>query len=248
MPGGRAVLSGGVWNAPELDAAYNGGAPLPNLFAGAPEWVTDQVLNLRATQGLLSFCYWWDHGAWYRGESPGADRISAAVPGVWSSRIVAEIVCQVAGDASAERHREAADTLVAAAEAGVVTRNTLSAVFDAPADDIDGAVYQLSLAGRTATVTAPLPRDRAISLVRAYILGRDLDTTGYPLDQLAAERLEVGWLVFVPTEPGELAIGRALFYVADDGVIEQSSSSTPPSLYTEGFEYRFRRRGSAPVS
>lgn len=31
LPGNRAVLSGGVWNATELDTAYNDGVPLPRL-------------------------------------------------------------------------------------------------------------------------------------------------------------------------------------------------------------------------
>ncbi|MGY2062722.1 hypothetical protein ACW9HQ_48215, partial [Nocardia gipuzkoensis] len=134
------------------------------------------------------------------------------------------------------------------AEAGVVTRDALTAVFDDPADDIDAAMYQLSLAGLTATDPEPLPRDQAIALVREHIRGLGVDTTGYPLDELVAERLEVGWMVFVPTEPGEIAIGRAIFYIADDGVIEQSSSSTAPSLYVEGFEQRFRQRESVPIS
>jgi hypothetical protein len=34
----RAVLSGGVWNSPALDTAYNEKAPLPQLYAGAPAW------------------------------------------------------------------------------------------------------------------------------------------------------------------------------------------------------------------
>lgn len=75
LPGDRAVLSGGVWDAPVLDAAYNAGAVMPKLFAGAPDWVADPVLNPRAATGLLSFCYWWEAGQWYRGES-------APIPGV----------------------------------------------------------------------------------------------------------------------------------------------------------------------
>lgn len=242
LPGGRAVLSGGLWNAPELDDAYNNEGDLPDLYAGAPDWVANQVLNPRAAQGMLSFCYWWEHGAWHHGESPGPELISAAIPGVWTPETVADIVCGVSGDEPTEQQRQAADTLVDAAEAGVVTRDTLTALFDDLGDNIDGAMYQLSLAGLTATVPEELPEDQAITLVRKYILDLGVDTTGYPLDQLVAERLEVGWMVFVPTEPGEIAIGRAIFYIADDGVIEQSSSSMPPSAYSTGFEQRFQQR------
>ncbi|WP_263407243.1 hypothetical protein [Nocardia colli] len=248
LPGGRAVLSGGIWNAPELDAAYNDDGELPDLYAGAPDWVANQVLNPRAAQGMLSFCYWWVNDNWYRGESPGAELISAAVPGVWSAETVTDIVCNLLGGETTEHQRQAAATLVAAAEAGVVTRNTLTAVFEESTDNIDGAMYQLSLAGLTATVVEPLSQGQAITLVRQHILGLGVDTTGYPLDELVAERLEIGWMVFVPTEPGEIAIGRAIFYIADDGVIEQSSSSTAPSVYREGFEQRFRQRGSVPAS
>ncbi|MFD6158123.1 hypothetical protein ACFWF7_11000 [Nocardia sp. NPDC060256] len=244
LPGGRAVLSGGVWNAPELDAAYNDDDELPDLYAGAPDWVANQVLNARAAQGMLSFCYWWANGTWHRGESPSADQLSAAVPGVWTAETVVDILCRLSGDEPTEQQREAAATLVDAAEAGVVTRDTLTALFDEPDHNIDGAMYQLSLAGITTTILESLPEDQAITLVRQYILDLGVDTTGYPLDQLVAERLEVGWMVFVPTEPGEIAIGRAIFYIADDGVIEQSSSSMPPSTYSAGFEQRFQERQS----
>ncbi|MBU3068007.1 hypothetical protein KO481_41650 [Nocardia sp. NEAU-G5] len=242
LPGGRAVLSGGVWDAPELDAAYNDGEPMPDVYAGAPEWVANQVLNPRAARGMLSFCYWWDRGSWYRGESPTSDRISAAVPGVWSAQTVADVVCGVVSADPTEEQRTAAANLVAAAEAGVVTRNTLAALFDDPSDDVDGALYQLSLAGLVTAVPVALAQDRAIILVREHIQGLGIDTSRYPLDELVAERLNVGWMVFVPVPEGEIAIGRAIFYIADDGVIEQSSSSTAPSIYIEGFEERFNRR------
>ncbi|MFI5777156.1 hypothetical protein [Nocardia sp. NPDC051570] len=249
LPGGRAVLSGGVWNAPELDEAYNGGAELPNLYAGAPEWVANQVLNPRAARGLLSYCYWWDRGGWYRAEaSPASDQISAAVPGVWTAETVTDVLCGViSADPTAEQ-RSAAANLVAAAEAGVVTRNTLAALFTDPADDLDGALYQLSLAGLVTAVPEPITQQRAIERVREYILGLDIDISRYPVDELVAERLAVGWMVFVPTRPGEIAIGRAIFYIADDGVIEQSSSSVAPSIYAEGFEQRFHQRRTSAAA
>ncbi|MEU7140969.1 hypothetical protein ABZ942_16070 [Nocardia sp. NPDC046473] len=147
LPGGRAALSGGVWNAPELDAAYHAGSGLPDLYAGAPEWVANQVLNPRAARGLMSFCYWWEGDGWYRGDSPSADRLSAAVPGIWTDETVIDVVCGVLSDDPSDELRTAAATLVSAAAAGVVTRDTMAALFDDPNDDIDGALYQLSLAG-----------------------------------------------------------------------------------------------------
>jgi hypothetical protein len=147
LPGGRAVLSGGVWNAPELDDAYNDGTPLPDVYSGAPQWVADPVLNPRSAVGLLSFCYWWDHHAWYRGDSPAADHVRAAVPGVWSAQDVVDILCGVVSIGPTEEVAVAAANLVAAAEAGAVSRHTVIALFDNPLDDIDGALYQLSMAG-----------------------------------------------------------------------------------------------------
>ncbi|UGT60092.1 hypothetical protein [Nocardia asteroides] len=242
LPGGRAVLSGGVWEAPELDAAYNGGEPMPELYAGAPGWVADQVLNPRAARGVLSFCYWWERDSWFRGASAPADRLTTAVPGVWTAETAVDVVCGVVSADPSDRQRAAAANLVAAAESGVVSRGTLAALFDNPSDDLDGALYQLSLAGLVLEIPDELPRDRAIALVREHILGLGVDTSDYPVDQLVAERLSVGWMVFAPTGPGEIAIGRALFYIADDGVIEQSSSSVPPSRYAIGFAERFRDR------
>ncbi|MEV6273930.1 hypothetical protein [Nocardia sp. NPDC051832] len=243
LPGGRAVLSGGVWNAPALDAAYNGGDPLPNLYAGAPEWVANPVLNPRAASGMLSFCYWWEGGRWHRGESPAADRLTEAVPGLWTAETVTNVIAGLVDPEPSDGQRAAVATLVAAAEAGVVTRDTLVSVFgDDGSRDLDSAFYQLTMAGVVSTMPEPITEQTAIDQVRRYITERELDTTGYPLDQLRADRFSCGYMVYVPTSPGEIAIGRALFYIADDGVLEQSSSSIAPSRYIEEFEKRFQER------
>ncbi|MBY8862747.1 hypothetical protein K7711_40200 [Nocardia sp. CA2R105] len=241
LPAGRAVLSGGVWNAPTLDAAYNGGAPLPNLYAGAPDWVADPVLNARAGTGLLSFCYWWEAGRWYRGQSPSAQHCATAVPGIWTADTVAEIIAGVAADAGHGERRAAASALVSAAEAGSVSPEALIDVFGT-GGDIDEARYQLALAGLVPPAPDPLPAEAAIARVRDYITGRQLNTAGYPLSQLIAKRFSVGWMVYVPAPEEELAIGRAIFYLADDGVLEHSSSSIAPARYIAGFEQRFSAR------
>ncbi|WP_330252260.1 hypothetical protein OG874_40270 [Nocardia sp. NBC_00565] len=246
LPGGRAVLSGGVWNAPELDAVYNNGAPLPRLYAGAPGWIANPVLNPRAASGLLTFCYWWEGGRWYRGHSPTADRLSEAVPGIWTSETVAGVVAGLVADEPTDGQRAAVANLVSAAEIGVVTRDTLVEVFgDDGTFDIDSALYQLTLAGATITLPEPISQETAIAQVRQFILDQDMDTTGYPLENLRADRISVGWMVYVPTAPGEISIGRAIFYVADDGVLEQSSSSVAPSVYAVEFEQRFQQRNGS---
>jgi hypothetical protein len=153
LPGGRAVLSGGTWNDPALDDAYNGSGVMPEYFAGAPEWVAGPVLNPRATGGLLSFCYWWDRHGWYRGESPAATHLGEAVPGVWTDDTTVDVVRGLIGTAPAVEQRTAAVALVAAAKAGTVTGRHLVALFGTEAEiDLPGAVYQLTLAGVTADV------------------------------------------------------------------------------------------------
>lgn len=146
LPGGRAVLSGGVWDAPQLRAAYNGHSALPRLYDGAPEWVANPVLNTRAGAGLLSFCYWWEKDGWYRGESPAARELAAAVPGIWTTDSTASVVSGLIADDPSTEQRAAAAALVAAAEQGRVTRELLIETFGAAAD-LDSANYQLLLAG-----------------------------------------------------------------------------------------------------
>ncbi|WP_433520596.1 hypothetical protein ACQPZ2_24525 [Nocardia pseudovaccinii] len=247
LPGGRAVLSGGVWNPPELDAVYNEDAPMPNYYAGAPDWVADPVLNPRAAAGLLSFCYWWEEGRWWRGESPSPERCGSAVPGVWTVGTVVDIVTGQLPDREDTRRRDAADALVSAAQVGIVTRAMVSDVFGEAEDfDIEAVLRQFSIAGVTAReLPQPISAGDAIDRVRTYILERGLDTTRYPVEELTADRVDVGWMVYVPVPRGEIAIGRAIFYVADDGVVEHSTSSIAPSVYVIGFEQRYlRRQGS----
>lgn len=244
LPGGRAVLSGGVWNAPELDRAYNGADELPELFRGAPEWVADQVLNHRAGAGMLTFCYWWDGRRWYSGDSPDPAAITDAIPGVRDSDTVARIVTGVLGPEPSGAQRAAAAALVTAAEAGSVTLPGLAAVFPEDGDfDLDTAFYQLVMGGVTAP--EPLSAAEALDRVGRYLTDSDADISGYSVAELRAERVDAGWMVYVPVEPGEIAVGRAIFYLADDGVLERSSSSVAPSRYLPGFAERFRERSRA---
>ncbi|WP_135235268.1 hypothetical protein [Nocardia sp. CS682] len=147
LPRGRAVLSGGLWNAPELDAAYNDGAQLPQYFAGVPDWLDSSVLNHRAFTAQLSFCYWWDGTDWSSGQSPMPTTVGAAIPGVWTPATVVDIVCAVLGASAA---RTAVEDLLAAAESGSVTRDLAVAAFTTDEHtDVPGAWSQLALAGLT---------------------------------------------------------------------------------------------------
>lgn len=243
LPDGRAVLSGGVWNAPVLETAYNSGGELPDLYAGAPDWVANPVLNPRAQTGLLSFCYWWDAGRWYRGESASAEESATAVPGVWTAGTVTGILAGLLGNSQSGVDRERASTLLAAAESGFVTRETLVAAFgDNSRFDIDGALYQLDLAGLVARVPQPMHEEDAVARVRAYILARNLNGPGYSVSELIGDRFSVGWMVYVPVPRGEIAIGRAIFYVTDDGVFLHSSSSIAPARAIADLEKEFHQR------
>ncbi|MFE2726855.1 hypothetical protein [Kitasatospora sp. NPDC059327] len=241
---GRAVLSGGVWNAPGLVDAYRGDAPHPELFAGAPAWVADPLLDERGKVGLMSFCYWWESGRWLRGESPKAEELATAIPGVWTRGTVAGIVAKLARRVTRSTET-AALRLVTAAEEGVAERTALAEVFGNVEDaDLDGAYHQLVMAGVTNRTELPqLPRHQAIAIVRRYMLAHDLDTPDYRVADLVADRVDCGWMVYAPVPAGEMRIGRGLFFVADDEVLEiTDTQSSYPGRYAEEVARRYRER------
>ncbi|WP_433709617.1 hypothetical protein ACQP2U_24425 [Nocardia sp. CA-084685] len=151
LPDGSAVLSGGLGNDLELAAAYRGLAAMPQLYRGAPWWVADQVLNARAQQGTLSFCFWWDKSGWYRGDSPRPCEVAAALPAIWTTGAVLDrIVEQVAHDGDGHV-RVAAEALLSAADGGRVEhRLLLDLLADRSDSDVDGAYYEYFLAGLAA--------------------------------------------------------------------------------------------------
>ncbi|MFX0580595.1 hypothetical protein [Nocardia nepalensis] len=175
LPGGRAVLSGGVWNAPALNAAYNGGIDLPNLYAGAPDWVTNAVLSPRAAVGLLSFCFWWDGTGWFRGESPSVSECGAAMPGVWTAGTVIETVARLFSHQPDARQRAAVARLLAKAERsmgprGEITREVLIDGIGAD-HDIDGALRQFSTAGLLTGCQSP---HRTVEFARTSRIGQSV--------------------------------------------------------------------------
>lgn len=144
LPGDRAVLSGGKWNSELLDAAYNAGTPLPDLYTGAPAWVTDAVLNSRIRNGLLTFCYWWSNGQWYRGATDTSGELDVAVPALWTRKDTVAAMIRVTGGG----REDECEALVVAATNNSATAADVEAVFgDTPDADVDSAVNQLSLAG-----------------------------------------------------------------------------------------------------
>ncbi|MGW3465490.1 hypothetical protein ACWDE9_40685 [Streptomyces olivaceoviridis] len=244
LAGDRAVLSGGVWDAPRLADAYRGDAPHPELFAGAPIWVADPLLDERSKAGLMSFCYWWESGRWLRGESPKAEELATAIPGVWTSETVADIVSKLAQRVTRDTET-AALRLVTAAEGGFAERGMLAEVFgNDEGADLDGAYHQLAMAGVANRTDLPqLPRHQAIAIVRRYMLAHDLDHPDYRAADLVADRVDCGWQVYAPVPNGEMRIGRGIFFVADDEVLEiTDTQSSYPHRYAEEFARRYRER------
>ncbi|MEZ0363588.1 hypothetical protein ACAG26_07760 [Mycobacterium sp. pUA109] len=146
LPGDRAVLSGGQWNSPLLAAAYQNHQPLPDLYCGAPEWVNDTVLNTRNQNGLLTFCYWWADGRWWRGATDTFDELDDPLPTIWTPQETVTAMAAVAGPGV----EDACQRLLLAAAQRAATHELLAAVFAAYRDpDLDTALNQLSLAGLT---------------------------------------------------------------------------------------------------
>src|SRR5690606_16874586 len=138
-------------------------------FAGAPAWVADPVLNPRVLTGMLSFCYWWDQGQWYRGESAPMSECAPALPAVWTADSVAKVVAGVLDGPS----RDAAELLVSAAQAAAVTRSAIAHVVGENAEvDVDGALFQFALADLVAGDVVGILEAEALKLVGDHIRGR----------------------------------------------------------------------------
>jgi hypothetical protein len=148
LPGDRAVLSGGKWNSELLEAAYNGGEPLPDLYTGAPAWVNDSVLNTRNRNGLLTFCFWWANGQWHRGGTDTSDELDAPLPSIRTADETVRAMVSQTGPGTESQ----CEALLTAATDNNATRDDVAAILaNTPSADLDEAVNQLSLAGLLAT-------------------------------------------------------------------------------------------------
>ncbi|MEU6205442.1 hypothetical protein ABZ814_17900 [Micromonospora musae] len=144
LPGERAVLSGGKWDSPLLEAAYNGGRPLPDLYSGAPAWVTDSVLNTRNRNGLLTFCLWWVGGRWHRGATDTSSELDVPLPPV---RSFDETVRAMTGQTGPGTDPACAALLTAIGNGGATAHHVAALFTRVPGADVGAAVNQLSLAG-----------------------------------------------------------------------------------------------------
>lgn len=144
LPGDRAVLSGGKWNSALLEAAYNGGGLLPDLYRGAPAWVNDSVLNTRNRNGLLSFCFWWADGRWHRGDADTSGELDAPMPAIWTPQETVTAMTSQTGAATLD----ACQALLEVATEAAATVDDVAAIFGDSADaQVYAAANQLSLAG-----------------------------------------------------------------------------------------------------
>ncbi len=144
LPGDRAVLSGGKWNSALLEAAYNGGRPLPDLYTGAPAWVNDTVLNARIRNGLLSFFFWSTQGRWYRGTTDTVGDLDVPLPPVWTDDATVQAMISQTGSGTEEQ----CCNLLAACTRRSASNDDVAAIFtNHPDADVPAAVNQLSLAG-----------------------------------------------------------------------------------------------------
>ncbi|WP_406235337.1 hypothetical protein [Nocardia sp. NBC_01009] len=86
----------------------------------------------------------------------------------------------------------------------------------------------------------PIPESLALAHVRKHINSHDAGTSKASSGRLAAERFSVGWMVYTP------AIGRQrdneIYYVTDDGELEETSAATDPATYMKSVKQRFRQR------
>lgn len=147
LPGDRAVLSGGIWEDPHLEYSYRNGEPLPDLYRGAPRWVSNTTLNGRIERGLLSFVYWYADGHWYRGQSPSSEKCIDALPLFWATDITARAIHDSIGGEQSESLLITANAYVAACESGTVTTALVETLLPRDRFDVDWALNQLSIAG-----------------------------------------------------------------------------------------------------
>lgn len=85
-----------------------------------------------------------------------------------------------------------------------------------------------------------MPQAQALAQVRKHILTRDSGTDNTCPGRLAAKRFSVGWIVHTPAVGNQST--TSIYYVADDGELEETSPAADPSAYVKSVEQRFWQR------
>ena len=110
--------------------------------------VNDSVLNTRNRNGLLTFCYWWANGQWYRGTTDTSGELDAPIPSIRTADETIRAMVSQTGPGTESQ----CESLLTAATDRDATRDDVAAIFaNTPGADVDTAVDQLSLAGLLAT-------------------------------------------------------------------------------------------------
>lgn len=113
-------------------------------------------------------------------------------------------------------------------EAARVNLELIRRSVNALSENKNGDDIAWGIAVESVSASPWLPADEAIALVRDRLTGEDVGD--YPVDRLQADRLRDGWRVWAPPprsdDPLGFRIGWAVWYVADDGVMWTSSTST----------------------
>ncbi|WP_067806712.1 hypothetical protein [Mycobacterium sp. ACS1612] len=141
LPGDLAVLLGGWSESPLLTAGCSGDEPMPVLFAGAPVWVNEAVLNIRCQHGLLSFWYSWAEEGWWRGATDTYHELQMALPAVWGSADEATLV-EMAEITQSARRSACASLLTAAIDSEAAVDEVIDALSGEPNRDLTAALNQ----------------------------------------------------------------------------------------------------------
>ncbi|MCV7067873.1 hypothetical protein H7H51_23185 [Mycolicibacterium farcinogenes] len=102
------------------------------------------MLNTRNRNGLLSFCFWWADGRWYRGSTETAGELDAALPAIWTPDATVAAMTGETGAATTDR----CQALLEVATERTATVDDVAAIFGhRPDAQVYAAANQLSLAG-----------------------------------------------------------------------------------------------------
>ncbi|MEU4315068.1 hypothetical protein [Nocardia sp. NPDC024068] len=86
----------------------------------------------------------------------------------------------------------------------------------------------------------PMPQAQAIAQVRQYVFSCASGASQATPGRLSADRFNVGWVVSTPAVGGRR--DTPVYYVCDDGELEETSSAVETSGYVKSVEQRFFQR------
>ena len=107
-----------------------------------------ETSDTRNRDGLVSFCFWWANGQWYRGATDTSGELSGPIPPLQTLDETVRAMTSQTGPGTANQ----CNSLLTAATKHNATPADVAAIFTTKSDaDVDTATNQLSLAGLLAT-------------------------------------------------------------------------------------------------